>query len=161
MKRSLLLSALAAGSLVLVGSSIATAFAGSIVPFTGTVINSCILTVGTPGVMAPSSDYTVLGSKQAGGTSGVVTAVSTGTTFQVSVDAPSSFTLAPTGGNTSVSFATRYSGVGATNIGSTPGTTATALSSGVTVLTVDLAATKSTGVFTQGSYTAEAVVRCE
>ncbi|MCB1506994.1 MAG: hypothetical protein KDJ47_18670 [Hyphomicrobiaceae bacterium] len=131
------------------------------VPFTSTVLSTCVLTVGTPGVLAPNSDYTVLDSQEAGGTSSIVTVTSTGASYSVSTDAPSSFNVAPTGGNDNLTFEASYQGTGATTIGSTLGTVSTLLGLGLTTVTLDLKATKSTGVFPQGAYTTEVVVRCE
>ncbi len=131
------------------------------VPFAGTVISTCTLAIGTPGVLAPSSDYKTLGSTQPGGTSGSVTVISTGSSFRISADAPSSFAIAPADGNTNVSFVARYQATGATTIGQTIGSTATTLLPGLTTLGVDLTATKSAGVFSQGLYQTEVIVRCE
>ena len=131
------------------------------VPFAATVISACVLTVGTPGVMATSADYTVLDSEETGGVSGLVTIVSTGAAFAVSADAPTDFTVAPSGGGDNVTFEASYQATGATSIGETLGSVTTPLNLGLTSLTVDLKGTKSTGVFPQGVYAAEVVVRCE
>jgi hypothetical protein len=131
------------------------------VPFSGIVVSTCTLAVTSPGTLAASSNYTVLSSTQAGGSSGAVTIVSTGTAFKVSATAPSSFTVSPADGNTNTSFQAHYQATGATSIGTQLGTTQSTLNSGITNLTVDLAATKSSGVFSQGAYTSEVIVRCE
>lgn len=131
------------------------------VPFTGIVTTTCVLTVGAPGVIAPSADYTTLSSTAAGGLAGTVAALATGGAFKVSAVAPTSFTVAPAGGGDNVSFAATYAGAGSTNIGATPGTNQTTLNAGVTNLSVNLAATKSNGVFAGGAYAAEVIVRCE
>lgn len=131
------------------------------VPFTGIVTATCVLTVGTPGVMSASTDFTSLRSTNAGGVAGTVAALSTGTTFKVSAIAPTSFTSSPAGGGDAVSFNALYTGTGATSIGSTPGATTTTLNSGLTNISVDLAAVKSSGTFNGGAYAAEVIVRCE
>jgi hypothetical protein len=131
------------------------------VPFTGAVLSVCVLTVGTPGVIAPNSSYTQLSSKNAGGSAGTVTALATGTGFAITTEAPSSFTSAPAGGGTNAAFASSYSGSGATTISSTDGATQTSLNAGTTNLDVHLTATKSSGTFPAGSYSAEVLVRCE
>lgn len=131
------------------------------VPFTSVVLASCVLTVGTPGVMMPSADYASMSSASGGGTAGTVAVLNTGGTFRVSAIAPTAFTLAPTGGSDNVTFASTYSGSGATSIGTTNGATQTNVSNGLTNLTVNLQATKSTGTFGAGAYAAEVVVRCE
>ena len=131
------------------------------VPFTGTIISTCTLTVGTAGELAPNAAYSVLGSKEAGGTSGAVTIISTGATFHVTADAPSAFSQGPAGANTSTTFVAEYKATGVTSTGQLLGTTSTLVNPGVTNLQVDLTATKSAGVFGQGFYQAEVVVRCE
>ncbi len=131
------------------------------VPFTSVVTATCVLTVGTPGVMAANTDFTSLSSTSAGGVSGTVSALSTGTTFKVSAIAPTTFQTAPAGGGTSVDFSSVYRATGATTIGTTPGATMTTLNSGSTNIVVDLAAVKSSGTFDAGAYSAEVIVRCE
>ncbi len=131
------------------------------VPFTGLVTATCVLTVGTPGVMTASTDFTALSSTHAGGVAGTVSALSTGTAFKVSAIAPTAFTSSPAGGGSSVGFSAAYRGSGATTIGTTPGATTTTLSSGLTNLSIDLSAVKSVGTFDAGAYAAEVVVRCE
>ena len=131
------------------------------VPFTGIVTTTCALTVGTPGIIAPSADYTSLSSTAAGGSAGTVAALATGAAFKVSTVAPSSFTAAPATGGDNVSFSSTYSGSGSTTIGSTSGASQTTLNPGVTNLNVNLSATKGSGVFAGGAYAAEVIVRCE
>ncbi|MGL4396484.1 MAG: hypothetical protein ACRCS9_08105, partial [Hyphomicrobium sp.] len=54
------------------------------VPFTGVVLSTCVLTVGTPGLMAAGTDFTTLSSTNSGGTPGTIAVLSTGTNFKVS-----------------------------------------------------------------------------
>lgn len=131
------------------------------VPFAGAVASTCVLTVGVPGVVAPNADFTALDSREAAGTSGTVAVLTTGTTFSLSADAPTGFNVAPTGGGDNVTFEARYQATGATTIGATLGTVTTPLNLGLTTASVDLTATKSAGVFPQGAYEADIVVRCE
>ena len=135
--------------------------ADATVPFTGLVTATCVLTVGLPGVMGTSTDFKTLSSTAAGGVSGSVAALSTGSAFKVSAIAPTAFTVAPAGGGDSVVFTTNYAASGATTIGSTPGTTATTLKSGLTNISVNLNAVKSSGTYNAGAYAAEVIVRCE
>jgi|GEM_PF-675990 len=130
------------------------------VQFSATLLGACVL-VATNGTLAPSADYTTLDSTLTGGLAGLVTATATSGTFKFSLVAPSSFTSAPTGGNTNLTFATTYSGTGATTIGSTSGATQTSLNFGITALSVNLSATKSTGVFPAGSYQADVTAQCQ
>ena len=131
------------------------------VPFAGIVTSTCVLTVGAPGVLAASTDFTHLSSQVAGGSAGTIAVLSTGTTFKVSAIAPTAFTTAPAGGGDAVNFSASYQGTGATSIGSTPGTTATLVNTGLTNLSVNLLAAKSTGTFNGGAYATEVIVRCE
>lgn len=126
--------------------------------FTGAVENTCVLTVGTPGVITPNSAYTVMSSKNALGSQSTVAALVTGGTFSVSTVAPSSFTV---GDSTNVSFASSYSLSGATSATDITGLTATQILPGVTNIEVDLTATKSTSNFVTGAYNATVTVRCE
>jgi hypothetical protein len=102
-----------------------------------------------------------LSSGNAGGVNGSVTATTTGTGFSVTTEAPSSFTLSPAGGGTNVTFVSSYSATGVTTISLSAGTTITPLNLGVTAVDVHLSATKSTGSFPAGAYSAEVLVRCE
>lgn len=130
-------------------------------PFTAAVLSTCTIVIATPGVMAPNSDFTVLDSEESGGTSGVATVTTTDSAFSISVDAPTTFFDAPTGGNDNVAFAAKYSATGATSASDVVGTVTTLINPGVTSMEVDVTATKSSGVFTQGAYAATATVRCE
>lgn len=130
-------------------------------PFTAEILSSCIIVIGTHGVMAPSSDYKVLDSEETGGNAGVATITAVGGTFAMSVDAPATFSAAPTGGNDNVTFAAKYGATGVTTATGIVGTTATPLNLGITVMSVDLKATKSSGVFTEGNYETATTVRCE
>ena len=132
------------------------------VPFAGLVTATCVLTVGTSGVIAPNSDFTILSSTSgAGATPGTIAALSTGTAFKVSAIAPTAFTAAPATGGDNVSFTATYAGSGASTIGTTPGGTQTLLASGTTNLTINMQAQKSAGNFAAGAYAAEVLVRCE
>lgn len=145
----------------LLASSITSAAAQTTnVPFNAVVTSVCAVTVVTPGVMATSTDFKKLDSREAAGVAGVVEIINTGP-FSVSAEAPSVFTAAPAGGGDNVNFQAFYTASGATTSGETPGTTQTPLATGVTNLDIDLVASKSTGVFPQGAYATEVVVRCE
>ena len=136
--------------------------ADEIVLFNAAVAGACILTVGTPGTMAVDvATYQTLSSKNATGIAGTVTALTSGTGFEVSTTAPSAFLVAPATGNDNVSFASSYSLSGVTTILDVPGITPTVLGLGLTQVDVDLTATKSSGGFETGLYTASVTVTCE
>lgn len=149
---------------VLVGlaavSGPANAATGSI-PFGGIVTSICVLTVGSSGVLSPNAQYTSLSSITSGGSTGTLAALTTGTGFRVSASTPSSFLSAPSGGSDNVTFETRYSTSGATILGLTLGNTQSTLAVGLTNISVDLTATKSSGHFSSGNYSAQVVVTCE
>ncbi|MGQ0456714.1 MAG: hypothetical protein ACT4OU_06600 [Hyphomicrobium sp.] len=154
------LKGLGTALIIACGSHAASAATGS-VPFTGAVLSTCAITIGTPGIMTPNGDFTVLSSANAGGLSGAAAVLATGPTFHVSAGAPSAFVTAPPTGNDNATFAASYRGTGATTVGVTAGAIATALNVGVTNVEVDLTATKSSGVFATGAYASEVLVTCE
>lgn len=151
--------ALAAAACIVLPSS-AGAVTGNM-PFAATVLSTCTVTIATPGVLAANADFTTLDTEEAGGSGGTAAIVTTGATFAVSVDEPTSFLTAPTGGNDNLSFDAKYDATGATTVNDIVGSVASTLNPGLTTVNVDLKATKSAGVFTQGAYATEAVVRCE
>lgn len=158
MRKSILAAATAGAVMASSGQALAVT---ANVPFTGIVTATCVLTVGTPGVLAANTDFTVLSSSAAGGTPGSILVLSTGSSFKVSAIAPSVFTLAPPTGSDSVTFASRYQTTGATATGPTPGATETTIAPGTTNMVVNLDATKTSGNFNGGAYAAEVIVRCE
>ena len=57
----------ASSALALAVLSVAAHATTAIVPFTGIVTSACVLTVGTPGVLGTSADFTTMSSTAAGG----------------------------------------------------------------------------------------------
>lgn len=145
---------------VLVSPSIAFA-ASAVIPFRGEVDSTCVITVGTPGTLGINGDFTVLSSDIGGGVAGTAAVLATGAGYSISTTAPTVFTSAPAAGNDNVTFSSKYSATGATSVTDIVGTTLTPLSVGLTSTTVDLTATKSAGVFSVGTYTAEVTITCE
>ena len=131
------------------------------VTFSSTIAGICSLLIDTNGLMAANATYTELSSQELLGLPAAVTAVTTSGGYSVSALAPGAFTSAPAGGDADVTFAAVYSGLGTTIIPETDGATPTPLNLGLTVLTVNLAATKSSGTFPAGNYQADVIVRCE
>ena len=131
------------------------------IPFNGNVADTCVVTVGTPGTLAANPGFTVLGSQEAGGAPGTATLLTTGSSFSLSADAPSGFSAGPGSANTNTTFAASYSASGDNVIPSTPGTTATSLGSGSTNVSINMAATKTSGTFEAGAYEATVILRCE
>lgn len=131
----------------------------ALVPFNGLITPTCVLTVGTPGVLAPNPTYTQLSSKNASGLSGSVTALTTGPAFNLSTETPTAFTLAPPGSDST--FVVEYSASGATTVGLTSGLINTLLGVGLTTVAVDLTANKNSGTYAGGDYAAIVTVTCE
>lgn len=130
------------------------------VDFSGTILESCSLTLGGTGTLGPSSDLTVLSSEETGGVSGSVVASTNGVGSTIQVIAPTAFNTGPSSRDTNTVFAAAYELTGATIIGQVTGSTVTPLGLGQTTVTVDASATKSAGVFDAGTYTLTTVVRC-
>ncbi|WP_025031235.1 MULTISPECIES: hypothetical protein [Nitratireductor] len=129
--------------------------------FNGNVISTCLITVGTPGVLGTNGALNVLSSTEAAGVSGTATVVTTGTGFNMSTSTPAAFLVAPAGGDDDVTFSSSYSASGVTTLLDVVGTVTSPLGLGVTNVDVDLSATKSAGVFPAGNYTAEVTLTCE
>jgi hypothetical protein len=126
--------------------------------FGGSVANSCTLTAGAAGVLVPNLESDVLSSSLSGGSASTVTALATARGFKVSAIAPASFT---TGDSTDTTFASSYDLAGPTTASGVAGATETTLNRGSHTVSVNLVATKSSGVFANGAYAATVTVRCE
>ncbi len=129
------------------------------VQFDATVNNTCTIAVGPAGLLASNVGQTVLSSSIAGGTAGTADITATSAAYQVSINAPTAFTAFPLNGGTNVTFAANYASAGATTLAA--GNTARALNTGVSNVTVNMSATKTSGSFPTGTYAAIVVLRCE
>lgn len=143
-----------------IGIPAANAVNGTVI-FNGTILATCLITIGTPGTLVASADFTELSSQNGGGLSGTATVVTTGLGYSLSTSAPASFTSAPADGDANVTFSSSYSASGVTSLLDVVGSVTSPLGLGITNVEVDLAATKSAGIFPAGSYTAEVTVTCE
>jgi hypothetical protein len=130
------------------------------VTFSGNVNDACTVTAGSAGTLATNASTTVLASTEAGGSSGSASVSATSSTYNLNVSAPTAFDTEPTGGGTNVAFSASYDASGATVASSVTAGTPTALSSGITAVSVDATATKSSGIFPSGSYTMTTTVQC-
>ncbi|TRC81994.1 hypothetical protein FJV83_20405 [Mesorhizobium sp. WSM4307] len=144
------------------------ALAGFSQPAPAAIIGTCTIMVGASGTMTANPAISILGSKQAGGSSASATVVASSLLctllnlldcYSVSAPAPAAFSSAPTGGGTNVTFASvfRLDGTGVDINGSVP----QRVTNGTHALQVDLTATKSSGVFPAGTYQGIVTVRCE
>ena len=130
------------------------------VPFNGTIVDTCVITVGSGGTITPNSAYTVLSSKEAGGTSGRAALLVTGNSYSVTAEAPTAWSTAPASAS-SATFASEYDLSGANTAANVTGSTATRLANGTTNVNVDLTATLPSGNYEAGNYRAVVVLRCE
>lgn len=128
--------------------------------FNATVGDECTVVADTDGTLALNGTSSVLSSTEAGGAAGAATVTTNSTSFNISIDAISSFTSGPADADTNTTFATTYSASGATTASGVSGTTTTPLGNGATTLSIDASATKSTGTFSAGTYVLTATVRC-
>jgi hypothetical protein len=144
------------------------ALAGCCLPVQAAIIGTCTIMVGASGTMKANPAISILGSKQAGGSSASATIVASSLLcslfnlldcYSVSAPAPAAFSSAPSGGDTNVTFASvfRLDGSGVDNTGSVP----QRVVNGTHTMQVDLTATKSSGIFPAGNYQGTVTVRCE
>ena len=144
------------------------ALAGLCLPARAAIIGTCTIMVGASGTMTANPAISILGSKQAGGSSATATITASSLLctllnlldcYSVSAPAPASFSSAPSGGATNVNFSTVYrlDGTGVDTSGSVP----QRVVNGSHPMQVDLTATKSSGIFPAGNYQGTVTVRCE
>ena len=129
------------------------------VQFDAVVNNTCTMVVGPAGVLDTNVGQTVLSSQTGAGTAGTAAITATSGAFSVSIDTPTVFTAAPLNGGTNVTFAANYASAGATTLAAA--NSARPLNTGVSNITVNMSATKSSGSFPTGTYAAIVVLRCE
>lgn len=130
------------------------------VKFTGVVLDSCALIIGTDGTLGQSADQTTLSSQEIGGLPGTVTATTNGTASTLEVITPTAFLTGPASADTNTTFDTNYTLTGATSLSEVIGSTVSPLGLGVTVATINASATKSSGTFDSGTYELVTIVRC-
>lgn len=132
----------------------------AIVNFSGTVVDSCVLTLNSPGVLATSTGGTRLASDEAGGAPAVLSVVATGTAPTIAFTAPS---LASAPGDLSGTpvVSISYTSLRGANQGYTSSASGYTLTGGLLdTVNINARADNSAG-FTQGSYTVSTVATCE
>lgn len=130
------------------------------VRFSGLVLDSCALVIGTNGVLGQSIDQTVLSSKETAGLPGTVTVTTNSINSNIQVISPTTFDVGPASADTNTTFASSYALAGDTILSEVSGDSVTPLALGVTVATIDANATKTTGTFDAGLYELVTTVRC-
>lgn len=114
----LCLAAIAAG---LAAMPMAPTSAQTVVPFNGTVVAACVLTVSTPGVLGVSaSSGTEIGSELASGVAGVLSVVATAGAPTISFSAPT-MSQRPTAYTGTPTVSLKYSSPGGANQAYTTG----------------------------------------
>lgn len=122
---------------------------------------ACAIIVGRTGSMTVNPEANEISSVGWGGQPGEAQIVATSGTFNLKMDEPLGFSLAPPKGNDATIFKGSYSGFGATSFSQAPGNATIRVKKGITSITANLTATKTSGTFPAGQYRAELTLRCE
>lgn len=130
------------------------------VTFTGSILESCSVTILTSGLLGVSSGQDALSSEEVGGLAATATIVTNSSNSSIRMVNPLDFTSAPSGASTNVSFDTNYLLVGTTVGSQSDGETETTLNFGLTTMTMNASATKSSGTLPTGDYTLTPTLRC-
>lgn len=151
---------IAVGLISAVAASVcSTAWADSrTVRFGAAVSNSCTLTTVSDGILRPNVASQNLASTNSGGRASRLVANTSSRGFRVRTIAPTAFTV---GNSTSTRFAARYTVSGATVVNNVVGTIVSTLNRGINNIAVNLTATRTTGIFPNGTYEAVVIVRCD
>lgn len=128
------------------------------VVFTGTLANSCVLNLSTPGVLGQASDGTTLTSETGTGVAAIMAVTAVGTRPTLSVGAPT--LTAPAAFTGSANTAIRYQALsGATQAYTS---SATSFLAGALLDTITFnARVQSANGFASGTYTVRTTVTCQ
>ncbi|MEM7214604.1 MAG: hypothetical protein AAF423_03600 [Pseudomonadota bacterium] len=141
-----------------------------------TIGETCLIQLIQGGTFGVSGNQRTLNSQNFGGTAATIHVTSRkrgpldspAAAFQITLEPPTAFTIAPPGGDDNVAWRTRFSGVSiqdGVNFNTRRGTRAVTLpeaGTSMTEITGHLRARKPRGQsFPDGSYTAHATFRCE
>jgi hypothetical protein len=128
------------------------------VTFTANLINSCILSLNTPGAMAVSTDGKTMSSENVGGASAVMLLVSIGAAPTLNFSAPT--LVSPAGWSGTPTTSIKYTSLGGANQAFT--TTSSTATAGVLIdaFTINTKVENATG-FANGNYTVREVVTCQ
>lgn len=148
--------------LVTIGVSLGASLTGAL----PAVIGSCTIMVQNGGTMVTNPQLNTLSSQGAGGSSARVSVnpqslicniLALLDCYSISAVAPTSFSMFPNGGNTGVSFASRFRINGGID---RPGNIPVMVPNGTKMVDIDLAASR-TSTYPSGNYEAVVTVRCE
>ena len=145
---------------VIVTTSCVTKADAATISFSGTVLDSCVLAVSTPGVLGTSSTGTRIGSEETGGGAAVMTVVATGATPTIQFAAPSLAT-SPAGLAGTPTVSLRYTSLRGASQAYTSSASSYTLSGGLLdTVTANARADNSPG-FAAGNYSITTVVTCQ
>lgn len=130
----------------------------AVVSFTGTVVNLCVLTVSTPGILGLSADGKTLSSSETGGVKAIMAVVSAGTNPTIAFTAPTiSGPAGAIGGSTTTMGFASPGGATQSHTGSA---TTYQMNRLLDTLTIDAQATNPAG-FATGLYTVATTATCQ
>ena len=121
----------------------------------------CQIIVTRNGTMMQNVGSTKLSSQINPAMPGTADVTTSNGSYYLSVDRPSGFSIAPSGGSDDVEFSTLFTGSGKTDFALTPGDSRVKLKKGLTNVEVHLEARKLRGSFKAGNYRATVILRCE
>ena len=127
--------------------------------FTGTITSTCLLTVGTPGVLTAPNAVS-LSSKNAGGQFSTVAVVTTGG-VSLSVNPTVAETIRPAGDTGTILWTPTFAVVGS-HPSADSGASRSLTSAGIDTMNVNLEGVKQNGgAFAAGAYTSTVTVTCQ
>ena len=121
----------------------------------------CQIIVTRNGTMMQNVGSTRLSSQINPAMPGMADVTTSNGSYYLSVDRPSGFSIAPSGGSDDVEFSTQFSGSGKTDFALTPGDSRVKLKNGLTNVESHLEARKLRWSFKAGNYRATMILRCE
>ncbi len=121
----------------------------------------CQIIVTRNGSMMQNVGSTKLSSQINPALPGLADVTTSNGSYYLSVDRPTGFSIAPSGGSDDVEFSTQFTGRGKTDFALTPGDSRVKLKNGLTNVEVHLEAKKIRGSFKAGNYRATVILRCE
>jgi hypothetical protein len=147
-----------AGFSAITMSATATPAAAADVVFTGTLANSCVLNLSTPGVLGQTSDGTTLTSETGTGAAAMMTVTAVGTRPTLSVAAPTLTTPAAYTGSAATTI--RYQAVSGATQPYTAGASSFTSATLLDTITFNARVQSPTG-FASGTYTVRTTVTCQ
>jgi hypothetical protein len=139
-------------------AALPTSASGADIVFTGTLINSCVLNISTPGVLGAASDGTTLTSEGGTGVAAVMAVVAVGSRPTLTFTAPTLQT--PNGFSGSATTAVRLHTLSGASQPYTTGAGTIAVGALLDTVTINSRVTNPDG-FASGAYSVRTVVTCQ